>query len=417
MRTFLPGLLSSLLLCFFPGILSAQKKVVVMGSSTAFGAATSHGDSAWVSLMSAHYRKNPSDGVDTSFSVVGGFGHVTYYEMPDNFVPPPGRPFTVTGHNVDAALALSPDIVIINLPTNDMAAGYTKKEMMNNLRLLRSYILQPGRGVSSCYIATTQPRNDLSVARRDSLRTLVDSIRNNFGFYSINFWDDLARHDGSNLLRDDVRNLGAVDEDYHLNDLGHRFLFQRARDKQIFAANIPLPLVMLDFGGVLVNGVVELKWSTTQEEIVTSFEVQHSSDALSFSTKGTLNGRGDASYSWTDRHPTAGKNLYRLKIIESGRVTYSKTINIVNDKKELALQKLYINTGGELVAEIASEKTQTVVSTIINATGSLVYKQVNYLTATIKKLSMPVSKLPAGQYYLTIHTDDGNSISRPFIRQ
>ena len=154
--------------------LSAQKKVVVMGSSTAMGSAATSSALSWVGRMRTHYQNNATDGVDTSFLLVGGYGYVTYNQMPGSFTPPPGRPPHIPGYNVDQALSLAPDIVIINLPNNDVASGFTKKQVMDNLRYLYSYILSNGTTGIQCYICTSQPRNDLPFAQRDSLRTLKD---------------------------------------------------------------------------------------------------------------------------------------------------------------------------------------------------------------------------------------------------
>src|SRR5439155_24626563 len=93
------------------------------------------------------------------------------------------------------------------------------------------------KGVKA-FITTSQPRNDISAAQKLQLRQLVDSIQNNFGNNSINFYDDLVTSDGTYSLRDDRRY-----DLFHPNDIGHRFLFERVRNRNIFSAAVNKPPV------------------------------------------------------------------------------------------------------------------------------------------------------------------------------
>jgi lysophospholipase L1-like esterase len=146
---------------------NAQKKIAVLGSSTAAGGGASQ-DSAWIARLQAHYRKNTSDGVDTTIENLAVFGFVTYQVMPNNFVTPvnPDRtlwPVNVE-KNVTKALSFQPDIIIINLPSNDVEIepNYNMKETMDNFRALYQHINAAG---VRCYITTTQPRNNYNDAQ------------------------------------------------------------------------------------------------------------------------------------------------------------------------------------------------------------------------------------------------------------
>ena len=252
---------------------SAQKKLVIMGSSTAAGAGASPGNS-WAAKIEAFYRQNMADGLDTIVINLALGGYTTYLEMPTGFIPPPNRPFPDPNANVTKALSYSPDVVIINLPTNDIVLGYTKIEYMDNLRLMFSTINSAG---ARCFIATTQPRN-IGLAERTALRELVDSINNNFAIRSINFWSDLVSPltDPANIYT--INPPVSAGDGIHINDLGHNYLFIRVRDKQIFASNAPLPLFLKDFQAQQKNDFVIIKWSTEQEDPNTFFEIQRSRD-------------------------------------------------------------------------------------------------------------------------------------------
>src|SRR5215203_4857815 len=208
----------------------SQKRLVVFGSSTAEGEDASSYDCSRVGRVQRGYRKNGFD-LDTSVVNLAVGGFVTYQVMPTGYTPPPSRPFADPEHNVSKALSLFPDVIIINLPTNDVGSGYSEAEFMNNLRYLYTYITSRGVG---CFITTTQPRTYFSFEQRKSLFNLKDSILNAFTLKAINFWDDLVSTEGQYYLRAEVNSGDGT----HLNDLGHRLVAQKVKDKNVFGSLI-----------------------------------------------------------------------------------------------------------------------------------------------------------------------------------
>lgn len=114
----------------------AQKKVVIMGSSTALGNGASSYANAFAGKLTSYYNQNTSDGVDTTFINLAYPGYSTYELMPSDFIPPSGKPAFDPLRNITKALSYLPDVILINLPNNDMAREYTKKECMDNFRLM-----------------------------------------------------------------------------------------------------------------------------------------------------------------------------------------------------------------------------------------------------------------------------------------
>jgi len=234
----------------------SQKRIVVLGSSTAAGTGASPNDSSWVNRLQANYRKNTFDNKDTLVENLAVGGSTTHNAMPT------GNPL----YNVTNALDPLPDIILINFPSNDIAAGFSANEMMNNLRYLFQHINNNG---VDCFITTTQPRN-LSEAQRQIQRNLVDSININFGMYAINFWDDIVTSDGSYLIRPEV----SINDGVHINNLGHRLVFERVRQKNIFAVGSPLPVRITEFKGLIINNKIRISWSTASQERDNVFEIQ-----------------------------------------------------------------------------------------------------------------------------------------------
>jgi lysophospholipase L1-like esterase len=219
----------TILSLFLSLFLSAQYNVVVLGSSTAFGTGASVTDSSWVGRLQAYFRRNVFDGNDTVVINKANNGYTSYDIRETGFTPPSGRPSPDVLRNTTNTIAVKPDVqtVIINMPTNDVANGYAISEFMGNLRAVFYQLKAAGARV---FVTTTQPRTSLTTSQRQILRDLRDSIINAFGQYSINFWDDLATTDGQNNILSAV----SAGDGIHVNDLGHRLLFNRVIAKNLF---------------------------------------------------------------------------------------------------------------------------------------------------------------------------------------
>jgi hypothetical protein len=262
-----------------------------------------------------------------------------------------------------------------------------------------------------CFITTSQPRNTASDAQRAILRQLVDSIQLNFGIYAINFWDDLATSD--NLIKSEVNSGDGI----HVNNLGHRLLFQRVQAKNILSAVVgaPLPLAIKKWQAILENGAVKLSWNTTFEESNTYFEIQRSKDGRDFQTLyQTISSGGNSNYSWTDLSPFSAKNYYRLKIIEPNKTSYSKIILINNDLKQL-IASLYTDAS-KLHLQLNGNRGRSVILSVINYSGSIIKQQSLKLSGSNNSIKISISDLPAGNYFLRITTPDGFSEVKPFTR-
>jgi GDSL-like Lipase/Acylhydrolase family len=391
----------------------AQKKIVVMGSSTAAGSNASTYDNAWAGRLQLHFRKNTTDGLDTTVHNIAYWGYTTYHAMPTGFVPPAGRPAPDVNYNVTRALTFNPDVVILNFPSNDIVFGYAKKEMMDNLRAMRNIITATG---AKCYITTCQPRNDQAFPVRLSLRETVDSINLNFGYFAVDFWSDLVTNDGQYLLRPEVIFGGPLD--YHINDLGHQLVFQRTIAKALFSNQAPLPLRLITFSAAMKNNTVVVKWDIEEQEPNTQFELQRSTDSRNFETIASMEYKdavSKAEYFKTDFYPLAGRSFYRLKIIEPGRTFYSALASVETKLKPFHIQRLYADASDRLVVDVYAASGKTINLIIVNAAGAVMLQRKENLTLPYSKILLPVKGLEKGQYFLRIQADDGQTAVKAFI--
>ena len=396
----------------FTADLEAQKKVVVIGSSTSAGTGASSYANSYVGKLTAYYQQNTNDNLDTTVTNLALGGTNTYNALQSGLAQVPGRPYPPdSNRNVDKALSYSPDVIIINFPTNDIASGYTKTEYMFNLRQMYSKIINAN---VRCYITTSQPRN-LDVAHRQFLRDLVDSIKNTFGTYSIDFWTDLVTGGDTNQIRAAV----SAGDSIHVNDVGHNLLFLRVKNKQIFPSNGPLPLVLTEFNANLRNSQVQIDWRSDMEEPNSYYEIQRSGGS-GFSTlfRQTANGRGaPVSYSWIDHQPLEGQSLYRLRMVEPSKESYSRTVSIFNKIPELNIYKIYASSPTNMVVDVNIKHSQKAELSIVNAAGTLVQQQSIFITNPSSSIHLPISQLATGEYFLRIKTADNSFCMRPFSKQ
>ncbi len=193
--------------------------IVVLGSSTAKGGGVSHPDSSWVRRYERALRLTHKG---IGLKNLSQWAHTSYHFLPSEDSIRPHRPTPDSSRNITAALALRPSAIIVNLPSNDAAAGFDSSEQRRNyVRILEA------AGDIPVWFCTPQPR-----VFTDSTRTLQDSmalwLKSRFPGRIIDFNSGLASSDGSPLPQYDSG------DGVHLNDAAHRILFDR-----ILAADIP----------------------------------------------------------------------------------------------------------------------------------------------------------------------------------
>jgi lysophospholipase L1-like esterase len=201
-------------------------RIVVLGSSTAYGDGLPIRDSAWTFRL-ARYLKANHNAADTLINLAIG-GYTTQHIMPDGTAPYTslGNTFYVdVQHNITKALSLNPDVIIINMPTNDEARGFPLVKTRDNYLALKQLAAQSNVPL---WVTTTQPRGNLGYDAAIRLRQMKDTIVKYFGSKSIDFYNGLSTSAG---FIEPAYNSG---DDVHFNSWGQRILFER-----VVAAAIP----------------------------------------------------------------------------------------------------------------------------------------------------------------------------------
>ena len=132
---------------------TSKRTIVVMGSSSAYGWRATAQDSAWAYRLQndLHFYNRGDTVIDIAFP-----GNTTYICLPTGASHPGYAPASDPTMNVTKAISLNPTFVIISLPTNDIADGYSNAESIANWKIITDSLTAH----NIPYIITgTQPRD------------------------------------------------------------------------------------------------------------------------------------------------------------------------------------------------------------------------------------------------------------------
>ncbi|MEM6347868.1 MAG: GDSL-type esterase/lipase family protein, partial [Bacteroidota bacterium] len=214
-----------------------------LGSSTAAGSGASSSDSAWVNRYRQYLQSiNPDNQV---VNLAQG-GYNTYRLMPTGYQAPSGRPNPDPNKNITAGINENPDAIIINLPSNDVGAGFSVAEQLANFDTMVAHAQAANIPI---WICSTQPRNFGNPNQLLAQAEVRDSINAKYAPFTIDFWTTIAT--ANNTIEPAYDSGDGV----HLNDDGHKILFQRVRDTQI-PSYLFVPGPFTDYGFLAVDAML-----------------------------------------------------------------------------------------------------------------------------------------------------------------
>ena len=166
----------------------------------------------------------------------------------------------------------------------------------------------------------------------------------------------------------------------------------------------------------LNNKIATISWNTVGEKGVSRFEVEKSSDAVSFTkiAQATAKNTATASYSTTDNSATAVTTYYRIKAIsEVGTVSYSNVAKLSTFDSKLSTYTLYPNPlkGKVLNVSLANVATGKYALVLTNVLGQKVYEgSINHQVATELHSVTINNALAAGTYSVTVNDTNNKSV-------
>jgi len=168
---------------------------------------------------------------------------------------------------------------------------------------------------------------------------------------------------------------------------------------------IVLPISLTGFTATKQDNTSLLKWDVAEEINVDHYEIQRRSDANDFTTIGTVaaasNSSTPLSYTFTDGKPAAGKNYYRLSIIDrDNAVTYSPIRAIDFGTSGTATLNIYPNPVAESLHIGIDDPAGQMDIRVINTQGQIV-RTVRSTGARI--VDVPVKDLNNGVYVVEVN--------------
>lgn len=399
----------------FSHALSAQKKLVIIGSSTAFCTGPNHPDSCYVARVNRFYKQQGV--LDTTINLAVG-GNSIYRAMPWPYNPllcGSNIMLPDTARNITAALARNPDVILVNMPSNEYD-NLTVAQIMCCLRVIKNTANQAGK---PCYITTTQPRSSpLSFSTPETRRKMAaikDSILSEFRSFAIDFWTGIVNPADSSIL-----SMYSAGDGIHLNNAGHAVLAQRVQQSNIFTAQGPLPLHFINFTGYSKKQVIHLTWTTSREENIRNFEVQRSEDGVHFKaiqTVGASNSMQQNQYSSVDNRSPGLFAYYRIAAINNdNKPEFTKVIRIAQHEKPFALERIYF-ASHSLIAEIQASEKQALEIQVVSNTGQVLAKVHSRVNPGLTSIPVPYQLPGKGVYFIRVSGSTSGSQVKSFMRQ
>lgn len=185
----------------------------------------------------------------------------------------------------------------------------------------------------------------------------------------------------------------------------------------------PLPVELISFTGWNQGRVNQLQWVTASEQNTLRFEVEKSTNAVSWVMIGSKPAAGNSNraitYDFTDNNPVVGFNYYRLKIIDiDGKISYSKIIDInLADVVINGFVNIYPNpTTGNLNIDIQSTGTYSTTILVYDVLGSIMSEQPALLRKGLNSLLLDFSNLSKGTYMIKYADSNGKTHSEEFVK-
>jgi hypothetical protein len=304
----------------------------------------------------------------------------------------------ITDSNITAALALNPDVIIVNYPTNAYDV-LSVAEIMYCLRTIRDSANIKG---VPCFITTTQPRTSPASFNtspvKAKLAELKDSILLEFGNFAIDFWTGLINPADTSILYDSGDNI-------HMNAAGHDILFQRVVAANVFMAT--LPATFLQFNTLYKNNTNIISWLTAQESNIAYYEIQRSSDGIAFAKIGTVsasNSAGNNEYHYTDAQVLKGITYYKILIVDKdGKKHASPVMSVYINAGKLSIVKAFARSASQVVVELQNNEPQAVQLELLNNMGMVISRENRKIEAGSSSIYLGTPLLSNGVYHIRIN--------------
>ena len=201
--------------------------------------------------------------------------------------------------------------------------------------------------------------------------------------------------------------------------------YDAAGNRILRKPNVALPVTLINFTATKVlsdseGPIALLTWQTSSETNSDRFDIERSQDGKKWINIGNVTASGDkkssSSYSFPDKNPMDGANLYRLKMIDRAADSKDGTFSFsrIQSLNFEALITFYPNPVKDRLKIKGASTRATADGTIqlFNTSGKPVLSLRN-----IPAHGIDISGLPTGVYMIKISLKDGTSTIKKVVKE
>ena len=129
----------------------------------------------------------------------------------------------------------------------------------------------------------------------------------------------------------------------------------------VFKAAAALPVSAINVKAYQKNTGVNIDWSVPTEAAIKAYDVEKSSDGISFISLGSVSAKNinNSSYTVFDATPVNGINYYRIKTIAlNSTVKYSSAVRVILNKDDKQMLSIYPNPVKDNVVNVSLNNLQ-----------------------------------------------------------
>lgn len=175
----------------------------------------------------------------------------------------------------------------------------------------------------------------------------------------------------------------------------------------------PMPVTLTSFTAQAEGKAALLRWATTEETNSDFFEIQRSTDGKSWIELGRQVSKGESNvlvnYQFTDLHPDAGTNYYRLRMVDKDATFAFSAIRPVHFEGTLK-RVIYPNPAKDRLFLNAPESIDKI--RIFNASGVEVYHAAQKFASEIS-----IANLRDGIHLVEVTTIAGSIVTEKILIQ
>lgn len=171
------------------------------------------------------------------------------------------------------------------------------------------------------------------------------------------------------------------------------------------------------------QGKVQIHWMTESEEDNASFQIERSGDGFFFIPLGSMptagNGSARQSYAWSDLDPLEGQAFYRIRQTDlNGTYSYSPATEAFYDplgKVRVDLYPIPARQGELIYAQLTVPDASIRSVSLMTASGEEIRRYPIPSDKLRYDLRIETHGLPAGNYFLTMHSPQSSTVRQIVI--